>query len=200
MRCLDDAPSGLLSHRARVRRHRSESTIAAVRRERGVAVIIAYKLVKGGLWLVFAVTIVVMMRLGLGDRLLGLAAHLRHHAHAWSLRLADLVVKASSRRSLWTIVVALLADGTTTLFEAWALIHGAWWGPWLVVVATSSLLPFEVIALVHHPHLIRALVLLVNVVIATYLAGTALREGRVRRLSRRDPGPAAPPREALPRA
>ena len=171
-----------------------------MRRERGLVVIIAYKLVKGGLWFVLAATILVMMRMGLGDRLLGLADHLRHHAHAWSLRLADLAVRASSRRSLWTIVVALVADGTLTLFEAWALIHGHWWGPWLVVVATSSLLPFEVIALLHHPHVVRALVLLVNLVIVAYLGRKALREHRVRRIERRDRASASSPREALPPA
>jgi uncharacterized membrane protein (DUF2068 family) len=183
-----------------VRRHRGTSTIAAVRRERGLVLIITYKLVKGGLWLVLAATIVVMMRLGLGNRLLGLAAHLRLHAHAWSLHLADLLVRASSRRSLWTIVVALVADGSLTLFEAWALIHGHWWGPWVVVVATSLLLPFEIHALVRHPHVIRALVFLVNLAIVAYLARTALREGRIRRFERRDRGSAATPRGALPPA
>jgi uncharacterized membrane protein (DUF2068 family) len=183
-----------------VRRHLPESTIAIVRRERGLVLIIAYKLTKGGLWLVLAVTILVMMRMGLGDRLLGLANHLRLHAHAWSLRLADLAVRASSRRALWTIVVALVADGTLTLFEAWALIHGQWWGPWLVVVATGSLLPFEVVALVHHPHIIRSLVLVVNLAIVAYLTREALREHRIRRLPRREPGSAAPPRGVSPPA
>jgi uncharacterized membrane protein (DUF2068 family) len=183
-----------------VRQHLPESTIAPVRRERGVVLIIAYKLTKGGLWLVLATTILVMMQMGLGDRLLGLANHLRLHAHAWSLHLADLAVRASSRRALWTIVVALLADGTLTLFEAWALIHGQWWGPWLVVVATGSLLPFEVVALVRHLHVIRAVVLLVNLVIVVYLARTAVREGRIRRFERRDPGSAAPPRGVWPPA
>ncbi len=183
-----------------MRRHLPESTIAIVRRERGLVLIIAYKLTKGGLWLVLAVTILVMMRMGLGDRLLGLADHLRLHAHAWSLRLADLAVRASSRRALWTIVVALVADGTLTLFEAWALIHGQWWGPWLVVVATGSLLPFEIAALVRHPHIIRSLVLLVNLAIVAYLARGALREHRIRRLPRREPGSAAPPRGVSPPA
>jgi uncharacterized membrane protein (DUF2068 family) len=186
--------------RRSVRRHRRESTIATVRRERGLVVIIAYKLIKGGLWFILATTILVMMRMGLGHRLLGLADHLRLHAHVWSLRLADLLVRASSRRALWTIVVALVADGSLTLFEAWALIHGRWWGPWLVVVATAALLPFEVVALVHHPHAIRALVLLVNLAIVGYLGRKALREERVRRSERRDRVSAATPRGALPPA
>jgi uncharacterized membrane protein (DUF2068 family) len=138
--------------------------------------------------------------MGLGDRLLGLAAQLRHHAHAWSLYLADLAVRASSRRALWTIVVALLADGSLTLVEGWALLHGHWWGPWLVVVATGSLLPFEVLALARHPHVVRAIVFVVNIVIVVYLARKALREARVRRFERRERGSAPTPRGAWPPA
>ena len=73
--------------------HPPEKPIGRVRRDRGLVLIIAYKFVKGVLWLIFAGTILIMMRLGLEGRLDGLAHHLRHHAHAWSLALADLVVR-----------------------------------------------------------------------------------------------------------
>jgi uncharacterized membrane protein (DUF2068 family) len=171
-----------------------------VQRERGVVLIIAYKLVKGSLWLVFAATILVMTHMGLGDKLVGFADHLRLHAHPWSLRLANLVVQASSRRALMTITVALLADGTLTLIEGWALLHGHWWGPWLVIAATGSLLPLEVYSLVRHPHAVRAIVLLVNVAIVAYLVRTALRERRVRRLAPRDRESASGPHGASPPA
>jgi uncharacterized membrane protein (DUF2068 family) len=170
-----------------VRAHASENTIAGVRRERGLTIIIAYKLIKGGLWLVFAVALLVLMRLGLGDDLLGLAEQLRHHSRAWTLALADLLVRASTRRGLWTLFVALVADGTLTLVEAWALIRGHWWGPWLVVVATGSLLPFEVVALARHPHVSRFILLVVNVLIVAYLARKALREHRERASQRASP-------------
>jgi uncharacterized membrane protein (DUF2068 family) len=153
-------------------------TIFDVHRDRGVVLIIAYKLGKGALWLVFAAVLLATMRLGLGDRMLGFAAHLRHHSGAWSLKLADLVV----RRGLWTIIVALVADGALSLVEGWALVHGHWWGPWLVVVATGSLLPFEVLALLRHPHAVRAAVFLANAVIVAYLARKAMHERRLRRL------------------
>jgi uncharacterized membrane protein (DUF2068 family) len=151
-----------------------------VPRERGLAIIIGYKLIKGGLWLVLAVTLLVLMQLGIGDEILGVAGHLRHHSGAWSLQLADLLVRASTRRGLWTLFVALIADGTLTLVEAWALIRGHWWGPWLVVVATASLLPFEVVALVRHPHVSRVLLFAVNLLIVGYLGRKAVREHRER--------------------
>jgi uncharacterized membrane protein (DUF2068 family) len=152
--------------------------LAAVRPERGIQVIVAYKLGKAVLWFVFAIVLVAGMRFGIEDRLEGVAHALRHHAHVWSLRLADLVVRAASRRGLWTIVVALVADGSLSLLEGWSLLHGAWWGPWVVVVATASLLPFEVVALLRHPHIVRAVLFLVNLVIVGYLLRAALRERR----------------------
>jgi uncharacterized membrane protein (DUF2068 family) len=151
----------------------------ARRRERGVVVIIAYKFIKGGLWLVFAAVILSLMRVGLGDRLLWFADHLRHHSRAWSLELAELVVRAASRRGLMTVVVALFADGALSLLEGWALFHGHWWGPWLVVVATGSLLPFEIVAIARKAHAIRVILFFVNLVIVVYLARKALRDRAV---------------------
>ena len=151
-----------------------------MRRERGLAIIIAYKLIKGGLWLIFAVILLILMQVGIAADILGVADHVRHHSGAWSLELADLLVRAATRRGLWTLFVALIADGILTLVEAWALIRGHWWGPWLVVVATGSLLPFEVVALARHPHVSRVLLLVVNLLIVGYLGRKALREHRLR--------------------
>jgi uncharacterized membrane protein (DUF2068 family) len=151
-----------------------------VHRKPGLVVIIGYKLVKGVLWLAFAAVLLVLMRFGLEARVAGLADHLRHHAGAWSVALGKLVAHAASRRGLFVILVAVIADGVASLFEAWALIHGRWWGPWLVVVTTASLLPFEVTAFVRHPHAVRAAVLLANAAIVWYLARSALREHRER--------------------
>lgn len=157
-----------------------------MRRERGLVLIIVYKLGKGILWFVFAAVLLATMRMGLGDRMLGLAAHLRRHSGAWSLELADLVVRAASRRGLWTITVALVADGAVSLLEGWSLVHGSWWGPWLVVVATGSFLPFEVVALFRHPHGVRAAILLANAAIVVYLVREAMKERRLKRPARLD--------------
>jgi uncharacterized membrane protein (DUF2068 family) len=147
-----------------------------VKRERGLAVIIGYKFGKGVLWLVFVLVLLVAMHMGLADGLLGLAAHLRLHARVWSLRLAELLVTAATRRGLWTIIVALFADGTFSLVEGWALWTGKTWGKWLVVVSTGALLPFEVAAFAKHPHAVRAVLFVVNLVIVIYLARKAVAE------------------------
>lgn len=144
-----------------------------MRRERGLILVIAYKVVKGALALLAAAALVVAVNAGFGDRVAEVAEYLRHHARAWSVALADLVVKVSTRRGLYTAAVALAADGAFTLFEGWALWRGRWWAPWLVVVATSCLLPFEIAAVVRKPHLVRAAVFAVNVAIVAYLVRRA---------------------------
>jgi uncharacterized membrane protein (DUF2068 family) len=149
-----------------------------VRREPGLVVIIAYKFAKSGLWLVAAVAIVVASRLGLSQNLLRVAQSMRHHSGAWSLRLADLLASAASRRGLSTLVTVLVADGTLTLVEGWALLRGKRWGPWLVVAATGALLPFEVVAIARAPHLSRVILLLVNAAIVAYLVRKAQRDRR----------------------
>jgi uncharacterized membrane protein (DUF2068 family) len=150
----------------------------SVRRKRGLLLIVVYKVAKGVLWLAFAIVILVLMRFGLEGNLLGLAAHLRHHTGAWSVELGKLVVTAASRRGLHVICVALVADAFVSLVEAWALVYGRWWGPWLVVATTASLLPFEVVAFFRHRHVARAAVFFATAAIAWYLARTALRERR----------------------
>jgi len=153
-----------------------------VRRERGLTAIIAYKVIKGGLWLVLAPVLAVAVHVGLGYRLLGFAEQLRHSTHAWSLELAKLLTRAATPRGLWTMVIALVADGIASLFEGWALFHGHWWGPWLVVFTTGSLLPFELVAFVCHVHVARFLLFTVNAAIVAYLARKALRERGALRL------------------
>ncbi|MGD0676486.1 MAG: DUF2127 domain-containing protein [Polyangiaceae bacterium] len=162
-----------------------------MQRERGLIAIITYKLVKGGAWLVLAAVLALGTRWGVGGLLLRLADQLRHHAQAWSIALAKVVVRAATRRGLWTIAFALVADGTSSLIEGWALLRGHWWGPWLVVVSTGSLLPFEVVALARHAHLGRVALLAVNCVIVFYLARKAMRDRHERadvRVSRALPG------------
>jgi uncharacterized membrane protein (DUF2068 family) len=157
-----------------------------VRRERGLVLIIVYKFAKAALWFGMAVAILVLMHAGIGDEVLAWSERLRHHSGAWSVELANLLVRASTRRGLWTVVVALLADGALTLVEGWALWHDHWWGPWLVVVATASLMPFEIASLARSPHLSRAVVLVVNALIVWYLARKALRDHRARKASQHE--------------
>ena len=76
------------------------------------------------------------------------------------------------------MVVALLADGVVSLIEGWALLHGRWWGPWLVVVATGALLPWEIWELIARPTWIRGALFVINLAVVAYLLREVAREHR----------------------
>jgi uncharacterized membrane protein (DUF2068 family) len=105
----------------------------------------------------------------------------RHLTSAWSLRLSALVAGAATAHAVVLTIGALLLDGVLTACEGWALHRRFAWAPWLVVVATGSPMPFEVVELVRRPHAVRLVVFAVNLAIVCYLAARATREIRRRR-------------------
>lgn len=150
----------------------------------GVRAIVIYKATKAALQLLLAAVIVSLWPFGLPDYVQAIANELRHQiTHAWATQLAALLVGKSVRMHLAFAATALTFDAALTGVEAWALASGRWWGPWLIVVATSTLIPFEVVALVHALHLVRLLLLIANVLVVIYLARRAWQE-HVRRAQR----------------
>src|SRR5689334_1711317 len=96
----------------------------------------------------------------------------------WSMHLADTLVRVSSRRSLELGALALTIDGVFVLFEGWSLRRGFRWAPWLVVVATAALLPFEIFEILRRVRAGRVVIFLANVAVVVYLVQRRLREGR----------------------
>jgi uncharacterized membrane protein (DUF2068 family) len=144
------------------------------RRELGQQVIAVYKLVKGCGELALSLVLAIVVVSGAADAS-SLAMILRHHfSDAWSLRLGELL----SVRHIELTGLALVLDGLLALVEGWALRKSFWWGPWLVVVATGVLVPFEIIAVVRHVRLTRLAVLVVNLGIVAFLGRKALAERR----------------------
>jgi uncharacterized membrane protein (DUF2068 family) len=143
---------------------------------RGTRLIIGYKLTKGSLEALFGLVLAALVLARREAALSDIAEQL--HAHftgEWSVRLAEATTAAAAAsRKLWAFVVAFALDGTFTVLEGLALVRGAWWGPWVVVVATSAFVPFEIAALVHHLRVGRLFLLGVNVVIVGYLVRRAL--------------------------
>jgi uncharacterized membrane protein (DUF2068 family) len=150
-----------------------------MKRPAGLEAIIVYKLTKsvaqavlgiGGLWLLLsgteagAATIAEFL--------------LEHFTGAWALHAATLLVKAASARRLKILVFALLGDSLLSAVEGLALRAGRWWSPWLVVIATALLLPWELWRLFRHPRWGRLLLLAVNLAVVAYLLVTVVREHR----------------------
>jgi uncharacterized membrane protein (DUF2068 family) len=150
----------------------------------GVRAIVLYKTVKAVLQLAAALILAVLLPLGLAREVHELSVVLRHHfTHGWAVGLAALLERGSRGHGLELTILALGLDGTLTAVEAWALRSGRWWGPWLVVLATASLVPFELYELARRPRLSRAVLLAMNLIIVVYLTYRARREhaGRSRR-------------------
>jgi uncharacterized membrane protein (DUF2068 family) len=146
---------------------------------RGLRLIVAYKLAKAGGEIALAALLAMA---GAEVPAGNLAARLsRHVAAAWSLEVSRFLGGAAGPHAIELVIAALVLDGLLTLGEGWALHRRFAWAPWLVVLSTGSLLPFEVVELVRRPRAVRLLILLVNVGIVCYLAARATREVRARR-------------------
>jgi uncharacterized membrane protein (DUF2068 family) len=149
----------------------------AARAERGLRLIIVYKVVRGAAALAVAAVMLGCLLSGKAEFLSGVGPRLAHHfAGAWSVSLAKALISATKPGHLWLAALALAMDGAVTLLEGWALHHGHWWGPWLVVVTMSSLLPFELVAIARRFSPWRIAILACNVAIVAYLLRKALSE------------------------
>jgi uncharacterized membrane protein (DUF2068 family) len=156
------------------------ATHAAKRPGQGLRAIIAYKTVKATGQLGLASLLLCLWPFGLTERVESAARTLlAHTTHLWARHLSELLLQDATPKALALVLLALALDGTFTAFEAFALRRGYAWARWLVVVATSLLLPFELFELLEAPHLSRLAILLVNAGIAAYLARSALRENPV---------------------
>src|SRR5690349_11386781 len=110
----------------------------------GVRVIVAYKLTKAGAEIVLAALLTAVLVGGEEARAHAVAVALsRHVTGAWSLELTALIARAAAPRRVGLAIVAVLLDGAFTLGEGWALYREFTWAPWIVVVTTGSLIPFE---------------------------------------------------------
>ena len=136
----------------------------------GERVIVGYKLVKAAAVLLLGTALLTLGPTVAGVELRALAAAARHHAApAWSIALADWLVREATGRNTVVVGLAALLDGVSSGFEGWALRRRFPWAPWLIVGSTSTLLPFEVTVLLRHPSLVRAGLLALNLLIVGYL-------------------------------
>jgi uncharacterized membrane protein (DUF2068 family) len=138
--------------------------------ELGLRLIIGYKFLKRMIELLMGASFLFLGLVGVAEKLTAIVRVIRHHAtEAWSIALAERIIHASTAHNVFVVAVAIIADGTVTLLEGWAL-HGRYrWSRWLVVGTTFSLLPFEVVTLVRHPSAGRVTLVLTNALIVVYL-------------------------------
>lgn len=152
--------------------------------EIGLRLIVLYKLTKAVLEVAFGATVAIFAD-GVSAELQRLAVAVRDHATAaWSIALAERLVRAATARHLEIVALASLFDGVFSAVEGWALHKRYRWSGWLVIGATSCLLPFEAIALVRRLTFGRVTLLFVNALIVVYLVRHQGSMSRARAASR----------------
>lgn len=150
---------------------------SAGRRPVGVRLIITYKLFKAALQAALAALLPILQRLGVTSAWAAQITRLAEHvAHRSTAVLARRIAALLTPTHLALISLALALDAALSGFEAWALRRRFRWAPWLVVVAGSTLVPFEIVELARRARLGRAAILLVNLAIIGYLVARARRE------------------------
>jgi uncharacterized membrane protein (DUF2068 family) len=149
------------------------------RQDLGVSLIVGYKLCKAAVQLLVAGVLLVLLAKGYAAHLHELASQLRlHSASAWSVALARLLLRATSAQGVELASAALAADAVLSFGEGYLLHRRLWWAPWLIVVATSTLLPLELWEIVRRPMLGRCILFLLNLSIVVYLARRARGESQ----------------------
>ena len=156
------------------------------RRDLGLRVIITYKLIKAALQAALAVSLPILRRMGVTTYWAARVSRIAEHvAHRWTAALALRIAALLTPTHLTLIALALALDATLSAVEGWALHRRFRWAPWLVVVAGSTLIPFEVVDLARRARPSRIAILIVNLVIIAYLAARARREHAKERVDAR---------------
>jgi len=92
---------------------------------------------------------------------LPVTSHLMERALAFA---ANLTMRRREALAATAFAYALLL-GT----EGVGLHYRKPWARWLTVIATASLIPFEIYECVHEPHVVRFVILLINILVVIYL-------------------------------
>jgi uncharacterized membrane protein (DUF2068 family) len=156
-----------------------------MKRALGLETIIVYKLTKAVAQTLVGIGAVWLLIRGAEAGAATMAEFvLEHFTGAWALKLAVLLVRAATRVHVKLLAVAMFGDAILSAVEGQALRAGRWWAPWLVVIATSLLLPWEVWELVRHPRWGRVAILVINLAVVAYLLNDAREHHRKAALSR----------------
>jgi uncharacterized membrane protein (DUF2068 family) len=153
-------------------------------RAAGVRVIVIYKLSKAILQACAAIALGLAIRAGAAPRVADLALALADHSvHPVVVRVARWLSVIVTPSHLHVLVLLLAGDALVSAAEGWVLRQGYPWGSWLVVIATGSLLPFELYEIVVHPKLGRVILFFVNAAIVITLAASRRRTPTTESLS-----------------
>jgi len=147
--------------------------------------IIVYKLFKAVAGFLLGVSAVWLLARGAEAGAATLAEMVLEHVTAgWALEAATVIVRIATSGHVKFIAIAAFGDAGLSAVEGLALRAGRWWAPWLVVIATGALLPWELWELARHPRWGRVIILFINLAVVWYLLRGVLRDRRAKKLAR----------------
>ncbi|HEY1922404.1 MAG TPA: DUF2127 domain-containing protein [Tepidisphaeraceae bacterium] len=137
-----------------------------------------FKLVKSAFLIVAAISVFHLIHQDIGEVVLTWAR--RFHIAPGNRLLERLLDKALTvtRRQLIVAGAVLLAYAAMFLVEGIGLLLLLHWAEWMTVITTSGLIPFEIYEIIRNPTWLKALALLINIIMAVYLAVHVRRETR----------------------
>src|SRR6185437_8249817 len=153
----------------------------------GLRAVASLEAVKGVLAIVAGIGLFTLLHKDLGNVAENIieALHL-NPAH----RMAQAFINAADRVSDTRIVtLACIAFGYSAIrfVEAYGLWHARAWAEWFAIISGAAYLPWEVVEVAKHPHhVIRWIVLLINIVVVLYMVYVRwdiLREGKREQLA-----------------
>lgn len=147
-----------------------------MKRAVGLEAIIDYKLFKAAAEVVAGIVLVALLLRGTEAAAATLAQIVIDHvSRAWALQAATAIVLTGTTGHLKIAAAGAFADAALSAVEGFALRAGRWWAPWLVVVATGALLPWELLEVIRKPGWLRLAILAVNGAVVAYLLLTTRR-------------------------
>jgi uncharacterized membrane protein (DUF2068 family) len=140
-------------------------------RDLGVRLIVAYKAAKAIVEVAVGTALFLLAVSGEIATLQDATRQLETHvASRWSLLAARELSTVLTEHAVHLLAIGLLLDGVLSAVEGWSLWRGYRWGAWLVVLATATPLPLEVMEIARTHRASRVALALVNVAVVTYLA------------------------------
>jgi uncharacterized membrane protein (DUF2068 family) len=103
-------------------------------------------------------------------------------------RLSNLFVTAAGKttdKHLWVLALAAMVYAIVRFAEAFGLWYDREWAEWFALLSGSMYLPWEVYSLMRHPHVIKWVVLSVNVAIVAYMLVLRVQAGAAKTRVRR---------------
>ncbi len=142
--------------------------------------IAGFKLVKALIFIALGLGLLSFYRPSFLAYLYRLADELPYLVEQHALREAIAFLSGLSPTRIQLLATATFLYATLFLVECYGLWRGRYWAEWLTVIATSSLIPFEIYELVRHPTLNKVGIIVANVAILAYLTRQVWREHALR--------------------